>query len=285
MKELIAEDDTVSVTVSTYANMDNLAPSFKKVMLKKYEGTRLGRQELYGEVLDDIKGALWTWAMIEEDRVLPDVNEEGELVGGIRKEDMDRIIVAIDPAGTSSKKRDETGIVVVGKKGEHFYVLADYSDHYTPNGWARKAWYAYDLWEADLIVAEKNYGGEMVLSTLRNSRTDGKVDLVTSRRGKELRAEPIVGLYEQHRVHHTSLFKELEQQMTEWVPGASDSPDRVDALVHGITKLSVGGGATEVAIPSGAIGRPSLGSAGFSTRMGMAEMADSVVLRGGHSAA
>lgn len=285
MKTLIAEEDTVSVTVSTYANMDNLAPSFKKVMLKKYEGTRLGRQELHGEVLDDIKGALWTWSMIEEDRVTPTVDEDGNLVGGIKKEDMDRIIVAIDPAGTSSKKRDETGIVVIGRKGEHYYVLADYSDHYTPDGWAKKAWYAYDLWEADLIVAEKNYGGEMVLSTLRNVRTDGKVDLVTSRRGKELRAEPVVGLYEQHRVHHTGLFGELEQQMCEWVPGASDSPDRVDALVHGIVKLSEGGGVTSVAIPSGNMGRPALGSAGRLGQLNFSDIADSVALRGGHSAA
>jgi phage terminase large subunit-like protein len=285
MKELIADEGTISVTVSTYANMDNLAPKFKKVMLKKYEGTRLGRQELHGEVLDDIKGALWTWAMIDDDRIVPTVDEDGNLVGGIKKEDMDRIVVSIDPAGTSSKKRDETGITVIGRKGDHYYVLADYSDHYTPDGWAKKAWYAYDLWEADLIVAEKNYGGEMVLSTLRNVREDGKVDLVTSRRGKELRAEPVVGLYEQHRVHHTANFGELEQQMCEWVPGASDSPDRVDALVHGVVKLSEGGGATSVSVPSGNIGRPPIGSAGRIGQLRFSDIADSAVLRGGHSAA
>jgi phage terminase large subunit-like protein len=223
--------------------------------------------------------------MIDDDRIVPTVDEDGNLVGGIKKEDMDRIVVSIDPAGTSSKKRDETGITVIGRKGDHYYVLADYSDHYTPDGWAKKAWYAYDLWEADLIVAEKNYGGEMVLSTLRNVREDGKVDLVTSRRGKELRAEPVVGLYEQHRVHHTANFGELEQQMCEWVPGASDSPDRVDALVHGVVKLSEGGGATSVSVPSGNIGRPPIGSAGRIGQLRFSDIADSAVLRGGHSAA
>jgi phage terminase large subunit-like protein len=251
MKKLIAEEDTVAVTVSTYANMDNLAPSFKKVMLSKYEGTRLGRQELYGEVLEDIVGALWTWAMIQDNAILPSVTEDNTLYYPVTHAEMDRVIVAIDPAGTSSKKRDETGIVVVGKAGEHFYVLADYSGTFTPEGWASEAWKAFDKYQADKVVAEKNYGGEMVLSTLRNSRSGGPVDLVHSRRGKALRAEPVVGLYEQDRVHHLQRFEKLEEQMTEWVPGASDSPDRVDALVHGITALYEGGGPASFAMPKG----------------------------------
>jgi phage terminase large subunit-like protein len=252
MKNLIKEPDTVSVTVSTYKNMDNLAPTFRKVMLAKYEGTRLGRQELHGEVLEDIVGALWNYTMIEPFRV----KRIQEQVGGEEKfdadgkplidygrpevtfEDMERIIVAIDPAGSSDRKRDETGIVVVGKLGEHFYVLEDLSGHYTPDGWASAAWKAFDKYQADRIVAEKNYGGEMVLSTLRNHRPTGPVDLVHSRRGKALRAEPIVGLYEQERVHHFTKFDELETQMTEWVPATDDSPDRVDALVHGMTALA-----------------------------------------------
>jgi len=253
MKALIAEPDTVSVTVSTYANMNNLAPSFRKVMLAKYEGTRLGRQELYGEVLEDIVGALWTWAMIHDNRILPSVTEESTLFYPVTAKDMDRVVVAIDPAGTSSKKRDETGIVVVGKAGDRFYVLADYSGTYTPDGWAKQAWKAYDEFDADKVIAEKNYGGEMVLSTLRNARKNGPVDLVHSRRGKALRAEPIVALYEQDRVHHLDKFENLETQMTEWVPGAADSPDRVDALVHGLTELSAGLGDSHVAAPKGTI--------------------------------
>lgn len=251
MKELIAEEDTVSVTVSTFANMKNLAPTFKKVMLKKYEGTRLGRQELYGEVLEDIQGALWTWALIEDNRKLPHIDEEGNRHYPVTVEDMERIVVAIDPAGTSSKKRDETGILVVGKIGDHYYVIEDASGTFTPEGWASKAWEMFDKYGADKVVAEKNYGGEMVLSTLRNVRKGGPVDLVTSRRGKALRAEPVVALYEQGTVHHLDLFEKLETQMTEWVPGMSDSPDRVDALVHGITKLYEGSAPGSFASPAG----------------------------------
>ena len=241
LKDLLATETTRAVTVSTYANIDNLAPTFRNVVLSKYEGTRLGLQELYGEVLEDIEGALWTWEMIENNRPIAHIDHK----------DMDRVVVAIDPAGTSSKKRDETGIVVIGVMGDNFYVLADHSGHYTPDGWASEAWRAYDLYQADLIIAEKNYGGEMVLSTLRNVRKDGKVDLVHSRRGKVLRAEPIVGLYEQERVHHVRAFVELEQQMTEWVPDMHDSPDRVDALVHGITALNTKLGPAQIAVPSG----------------------------------
>lgn len=265
MKKLIKEPDTVSVTVSTYKNMDNLAPTFRKVMLAKYEGTRLGRQELHGEVLEDIVGALWTWSLIEDHRILPTLDESGEVLepAAVTYTDMDRIVVAIDPAGSSDRKRDETGIVVVGRRGEEYYVLADLSGHYTPEGWSKAAWEAFDLFEADKIVAEKNYGGEMVLSTLRNARKDGPVELVTSRRGKVLRAEPVVSLYEQGRVHHLDLFEELETQMTEWVPAKDDSPDRVDALVHGITLL---GGIAEpaaVAIPKGSITGRSMGSVSY----------------------
>ena len=251
MKALIAEPDTVSVTVSTYKNMDNLAPSFKKVMLAKYEGTRLGRQELHGEVLEDIVGALWNYGLIEPHRILDTVDGDKRIPAPVSAKDMDRIVVAIDPSGSSSKKRDETGIVVVGKKGEHFYVLADYSGHYTPNGWAAKAWEAYDEFEADSIVAEKNYGGEMVSSTLHNLRKNGKVKLVTSRRGKVLRAEPVVGLYEQERVHHVGVFEDLETQQCEWVPAKDDSPDRVDALVHGITDLANFATEVTIATPTG----------------------------------
>lgn len=257
MKGLIKEPDTVSVTVSTYKNMDNLAPTFKKVMLAKYEGTRLGRQELHGEVLEDIVGALWNYNLIEPYRVGRIEEGEGELAVGrpeLTYQDMERVIVSIDPAGSSDRKRDETGIVVVGKRGDHFYVLDDLSGHYTPEGWAAAAWAAFDKYEADKVVAEKNYGGEMVLSTLRNSRPQGSVDLVTSRRGKVLRAEPVVSLYEQERVHHFEQFEELETQMTEWVPAKDDSPDRVDALVHGITALAGIQAHMEIAVPSGNFG-------------------------------
>jgi len=252
MKKLIADPKTRSVTVSTFANMKNLAPTFADNMMDKYEGTRLGRQELYGEVLEDIVGALWNYNLIDPfrvPRVLDDPNDPESGRPELTHEDMDRVIVAIDPAGSSDRKRDETGIVVVGKKGSHFYVIDDLSGHYTPGGWANAAWAAYDKYQADKIVAEKNYGGEMVMNTLRNIREEGRVELVHSRRGKVLRAEPIVGLYEQERVHHCRKFEELETQMTEWVPANDDSPDRVDALVHGMTDLAEIEAPTSIAVP------------------------------------
>ena len=249
MKELLKKEDTVAVTVSTYANIDNLATTFRKTVLDKYEGTRLGRQELHGEILEDVEGALWNWAWITDNR--------DRL--GVTIEDMERIVVGIDPSGTNSKKRDETGIIVVGRKNGHYYVFADGSDHYSPEGWAKKAWKLFDKYMADKIVAEKNYGGDMVRSTLTNARQNGPVELVTSRRGKELRAEPVSALYEQGVVHHVGIFKELEEQMTEWVPGIGDSPDRVDALVHAITALNKGGGPGQIAVP-GAEPMPSAGN-------------------------
>lgn len=281
MKGLIQEPDTVSVTVSTYKNMDNLAPTFRKVMLAKYEGTRLGRQELHGEVLEDIVGALWNYSMIEPFRVERIMEGEGEAAVGrpaLTHEDMDRIIIGIDPAGSSDRKRDETGIVVVGKKGEHFYVIDDLSGHYTPDGWAQAAWKAYEKYQADMIVAEKNYGGEMVLSTLRNVRTDGRVELVTSRRGKVLRAEPIVGLYEQERVHHFTQLEDLETQMCEWVPAKDDSPDRVDALVHGMTALAGIEPPMAIAVPRGSMsGGPRGGAAARRSLFGYTPREEEIV--------
>lgn len=256
MRKVASDPKTVAVTVSTYANKANLSDLFLEEVEEQYGGTRLGRQELEGEILEDIEGALWTHDLIQYvptyRKVKDDPASEAPIVTW---EDMERIVVAIDPAGTSSKKRDETGIVVIGRLNGKYYVLADYSGTYTPNGWAKKAWEAFDLFQADKIVAEKNYGGEMVLSTLTNFRDQSQsVGLVHSRRGKVLRAEPVVGLYEQGKVFHAHEFQKLVEQMTEWVPDMADSPDRVDALVHGITDLYEGGGPTSVAVPSGRLG-------------------------------
>lgn len=254
LKKLRDEDSTITVRVSTTANIDNLDPQFRRNVIDKYKGTRRGRQELDGEILEDVEGALWSLTMIEQYRRTD-----------LTAEDMERVIVSVDPAGTSSKKRDETGIVVVGKLGKEFFVLEDLSGHYTPEGWAAVTWKAFDDFKADKIIAEKNYGGEMVAATLRNHRPDGApAKMVNSRRGKALRAEPIAGLYEQGRVHHTKVFvsrdgeeESLEDQMTTWIPGVGDSPDRVDALVHGLTELSAGGGEAKVATPSKSKGKKS----------------------------
>jgi phage terminase large subunit-like protein len=237
MKDLIADSTTISVVASTYANIDNLAPTFAAQVLKRYEGTRLGRQEIHGEVLTDVEGALWEWQIIEDYRVEK------------YPEDMDRIVVGIDPAGTSSKASDETGIVVCGAKGDDYYVLSDLSGRYTPNVWGSKAVTAYTSWDADAIVPETNYGGEMVVQTLRSIDERPRIITVHSRRGKVLRAEPIVALYERGKVHHVGLLTDLEDQMTSWLPG-TDSPDRVDALVHALTQLARQADPTAIASPT-----------------------------------
>lgn len=253
LKELEKEPTTVVVRVSSDVNIENLDPQFRRNVLDKHRGTRLGRQEINGEILEDVVGALWIAEMIEDNRV------------EVSYEDMERIVIGIDPSGTESKLRDETGIVVVGIMGDHLYVFDDLSGHYSPDGWAKAAWDAFDRYEADAIVAEKNYGGDMVRSVLLNARkdqghsstSDGSVQLVHSRRGKRLRAEPISGLYEQKRVHHVKPLLELEDQMLNWVPGVGDSPDRVDALVHAGTALNKEPvGQATIAIPGGSSPQP-----------------------------
>jgi phage terminase large subunit-like protein len=227
MIDLINAPDTVSVVVSTYANIENLTPTFAQTVLGKYEGTRKGRQEIYGDILMDVEGALWNWDIIEDNRVEPKAAPDS----------YDRIVVGIDPAGSSGKKSDETGIIVVGAKDGEFYVLADYSGQFSPRQWAKRAMAAYDTYSADVIVPEVNYGGEMVTSTLENVDEFPSIKPVHSRRGKVIRADPIVALYEQRKVHHVGNLQDLEDQLVSWVPG-KDSPDRLDALVHAITALA-----------------------------------------------
>ena len=226
LKELMKEPDTRIARASTYDNLENLAPTFATRIIKKYEGTRLGRQELHGELLDDVEGALWTWEMIEPDR------------RAIVPEHLDRIVVAVDPAGTAKKSSDETGIVVVGVLADELFVLADRSGRFSPYGWAMAVDAAYDDFAADAVVAEDNYGGDMVIANLKSAGVTKRIIRVNSRRGKAIRAEPIVGVYEQHRAHHVGTFTELEEELTSWVPYEDkDSPNRLDALVHGATNL------------------------------------------------
>lgn len=228
IKELVADEQTVSVVASTYKNLDNLAPQFAQAILKRYEGTRKGRQEIYGEILADVEGALWTWEIIEDHRVTVDEAPK----------EYDRIVVAIDPAGSKGAKSDETGIVACAVKGDHYYIIEDASGKYSPKGWADRAVGLVEKYQADVLVVERNYGGDMVRTTLENSDQKQRIEEVTSRRGKVIRADPIVALYEKGAVHHVGeKLGELEDQLLSWVPG-SDSPDRLDALVHGVTSLA-----------------------------------------------
>lgn len=242
MKKLIADPFTVSVAVSTYANIQNLPDHFAKIILERYEGTRLGRQEIHGEILTDVEGALWDWTMIEKAGIEP---ADAPAV-------YDRIVVAVDPAGTSHNKSDETGIIVLGSADRNFYVLDDRSGRFKPNVWANRVNLAYAEYDADVIVAEDNYGGEMVESTIAAACDDPvkpRIKRVNSRRGKIIRADPVVALYEQNRVFHVGMFNDLEDQLTSWIPG-STSPDRLDALVHGIHELAHTVAPSSVADPS-----------------------------------
>lgn len=230
LRELMVQDDTELVRVSTYANIKNLDPAFKKAVIKKLEGTRKGRQELEGEVLEDVEGALWNADLIRRADFTP--------------QQMERKVVAIDPAGTNNRKSDETGIVGVGKIGDIGYVLDDRTGQYTPNGWATAAIQMYIDLEADAIVAEKNYGGDMVkttiLSVAKKMGVTVRVIVVTATRSKQLRAEPVVARYEQQEVWHSNTVEvlgKLETEMLTWVPGSGDSPNRVDALVWGLTEI------------------------------------------------
>jgi phage terminase large subunit-like protein len=226
IRTILDRASTVVTRGSTYDNLSNLAPAFREQVLTTYEGTRIGRQELLGELLEDVEGALWTLDMIEADRVavVPDLR---------------RIVVAVDPSGGSGPNSDEQGIVVVGLgvDGE-LYVLADRSCKLSPHGWASRAVAAYREFDADRIIAEVNYGGEMVTSTIGQVDSSVSVKVISASRGKVQRAEPVSAAYEKHRVHHVGALPQLEDQMTTWTPQDGTSPDRLDALVWAVTELT-----------------------------------------------
>ena len=214
----------------TRDNADNLAPGFVKAIEDRYGGTRLGRQELDGEYLADVPGALWQRDWIDTDRVK-------------EAPDLTRIVVAVDPAVSNTENSDETGIVVAGRSREgHAYVLSDLTLRGGPLDWARKAVAAYRDHQADKIIAEVNNGGALVEATIRMVDDRANYKEVRASRGKALRAEPISALYEQHKVHHVGTFAKLEDQMCSFTSdfdrsSAGYSPDRVDALVWALTEL------------------------------------------------
>lgn len=238
LKQIKAAADTVVTTDSTSANVANLAPSFLAQVEARYGGTRLGRQELQAEILDDIPGALWTRAMLEAARK----NAAGEIIRGVPA--MQRVVVAVDPSGASGTEDDdanEIGIVVCGKGMDGLgYVIADYTCQASPAVWGKRAVEAYRAHKADRIVAERNFGGAMVEHVIRTVDRSAPLRLVTASRGKVARAEPVAALYEQNRVKHVEIFPALEDQMCEMRPdgfAGSGSPDHVDALVWGMTEL------------------------------------------------
>jgi phage terminase large subunit-like protein len=235
VKELMRHPACVITGGASYENRANLADAFFATIVKKYEGTRLGRQELNAELLDDNPGALWQRKQIDATRIgtLPSLK---------------RIVIGVDPAVTSREDSDETGIIAVGigaapagsaVAGEHYFVFADASLIGTPDAWARAAVRLYHESKADRLIAETNNGGEMVELTIRTVDANVSYKAVTASRGKQVRAEPIAALYEQGRVHHVGSLPKLEDQMCDWDPLTSPfSPDRMDALVWALTELS-----------------------------------------------
>lgn len=229
IRKLLDRDDVRVTTGSTFENEANLAESTLAMLKEKYEGTTLGRQELYAEVLDNLEGALWNNRMIDEARLPKDSQIE-----------FTKIVVALDPAVTANDDSDETGIVVVGKDQQNkYYLLDDKSGKYSPDEWGRLSVELYYTWEANLIVAEVNNGGDLVERLIRSIDTSCRYRSVHASRGKMLRAEPISALYEQGKVHHLGVFPELENQMCTYTGDRpKPSPDRLDALVWGLTEIS-----------------------------------------------
>ena len=227
IKDLVSSKTTHVTRGSTFANRDNLAPAFFEQILDKYAGTSLGQQEIYAELLEEIPGALWTRAIIDEHRV-----HQPPRV-------LKRVVVAIDPAVSNSGTSDETGIVVagLGEDGD-FYVMEDASMRTSVDKWARAAVFRYKMHKADRIVAESNQGGDLVDRILRQVDDNVCVKLIHASKGKYSRAEPVASRYEQGRVHHIGIHRELEDQLCSYSPEfTKKSPDRLDALVYAITEL------------------------------------------------
>lgn len=215
---------------TTYENKSNLPEAFLRQIVRKYEGSTIGRQELLAELLDEAPGALWKRSLIDQYRQ--------------RHERLVRIVVGVDPSTAADGGGDACGIVVAGiddRSPVHGFVLEDATIHGSPNAWAQRVASVYRQWAANLVVAEANQGGDMVRAVLRQVESGMYVRLVHASKGKVARAEPIVALYEQGRVHHTRVFAALEDELVTWAPG-SRSPNRLDALVWCLTELMQRGG-------------------------------------------
>jgi phage terminase large subunit-like protein len=230
----------VVTTDSSYANRANLADSWWQTVVAPLEGTRVGEQEIYAKYLTEVPGALWRRETIEANRVA---------VTAITPEDCGRVVVAVDPAVTSSANSNETGIIAVaagtGMWKGHAFVFRDVSGRHAAHYWPKLVVAAYHALRADRVVAEENNGGDLVQQSIRVVDPSVSYRGVKASKGKRTRAEPVAALYEQGRVHHVGTFRELEDQMCSFVQderrelaalGAA-SPDRVDALVWGLTEL------------------------------------------------
>lgn len=225
IRELVTRSTTHVTRGSTFDNAANLSTIALAELQARYNETRLGRQELYGEILEDVEGALWTKGLIDRNRLDLAPN-------------LSRIVVSIDPAVTNKATSDETGIIVAGSDvSGHGYLLADHSMRGSPLEWATKAVELFDEYKADSLLVEVNQGGDMVSAVLKQVRPVLPIREIRAHVGKKLRAEPVAAMYEQGRIHHIGAFTKLEDQMTTWTPADPTSPDRLDAMVQAFADL------------------------------------------------
>ncbi|MGO8799583.1 MAG: DNA-packaging protein [Roseiarcus sp.] len=234
IKQLLNDRNAIVTHGTTFDNVDHLAGAFLKRITARYDGQRIGRQELFAEILEEAPGALWTRELIERHRV----------TGSAAPSDYAEIVIGVDPPATSGARADECGIIVAGKAADGaIYVLADLSSQGdTPAAWAARVVAAYRRFNANRVVAEANNGGEMVADVLRQCEANLPVRSVTATRGKYLRAEPIAAAYERGMVRHAGVFSKLEDQLCALAPdfdarSAGYSPDRADALIWAIADL------------------------------------------------
>lgn len=228
LKRLVAAQTTVVTRASTYANRDHLSEAFFTEIAALYEGTALGRQELMGELIEDVAGALWSWSLIEAARIAA-------------APALDRIVVAVDPPASAGEGADECGLIVAGRADINgaptAFILADLSaPRLSPRQWAEKAVAALDAWGGDRIIVEVNQGGDMARAVIAQVDASAPVKSVYASRAKRVRAEPVAALYEQGRVRHVGAFPKLEDQLASFT-GSGPSPDRLDALVWAVTEL------------------------------------------------
>lgn len=223
IKELAVDPDVFVTYGSSYENMSNLSEAYIKRIIKRYEGTRIGAQELEGRILTDIEGALWKYSTIAENRVT-------------MAPSLDTVTIVLDPSVTNKDTSDECGIIVMGRKSGHAFVLEDHSAKMSSKEWAELAVKLYHKHKADYVLAEVNNGGDLVKTVISLLDPRVPVHTVFATRDKYTRATPAAGVYEQNRVHHVGTFDLLEEELTEWEPG-KPSPNRLDAVVWGVTDL------------------------------------------------
>ena len=231
LRELVANPAALVTVETTYANRSNLPESFIHEVMEM-EGTRIGRQEIYAEILDDIEDALWTSAMLDDNRIMH-VNVD-DLLGK-----MERVVVGVDPATTHTDEANYTGITVVGMRDEEAYVFDSIRLRAHSKEWALAVRRMYDRWQADCVVVETNQGGDLVEENLRFA--DGKlmpIKRIHAKRGKLLRAEPVAHAYAKGIVHHVGLFPSLENEMLMF-PLFHEFDDEVDSLVYAVNEILV----------------------------------------------